>query len=131
VGVQQFEVFELALGLAEAVADDHEPAVGAGHPLQATGDLGEVGVGDVVHDHADRAAVRARQHLGVRVRHVLQFGDRREHAFAQGVGDRFAAAVDDPGCGRGGDAGSARDVRQGGHAPQDTGAGLVRRTTRL
>jgi hypothetical protein len=57
VGAQQLDVLQLAVGVAVAVADDDQPAVLGGHPLQAPGYLGEVRVGHVVHDDADRRAV--------------------------------------------------------------------------
>ncbi len=53
-----------------------------------------------------------RASLGVRVGHVPQLVDGREHPLAQRLGDRLGAAVDDARRGRGGDAGPPGDVGQ-------------------
>ena len=96
VGVQEVDVFQLAGGLAERVADDDQAPAGRGDLLQTAGDLGEVRVGDVVDQDADGVAVVAGQHLGVRVRHVAQFGHRRQDPGSELLGHRLRAAIDDP-----------------------------------
>jgi hypothetical protein len=115
LGPQEVDVGQLPVGVAVAVADDAEPAVLGGHSLQASGDLREVRVGHVMHDHADRDPVRAGQPLGMRVRHVMQLLDRAYHAVAQVVGDRLGAAVDHAGRGGRGHSRPPRDVGQRRH----------------
>ena len=95
LGPKQLNVFQLPLGVAVAVADDDQAAVFGGDALQATRDLGEVGVGDVVDDDADGAALRAGQRLRVGIRHVLQFFNGGKHSGPQRLGDGLGAAVDD------------------------------------
>jgi hypothetical protein len=116
VGVQHLDVLPLAGGVAVAVADHQQPPVLDRDPLQAPGDLREVRVGDVVHDHADRAALRPGQRLGMGVGDVPEIIDGPQDARPQVLGDGLGAAVDDPRRGRGRNPGPLCHVRQG-HRP--------------
>ena len=112
---EQLDVLQFAVRVAVAVADDDQPAMRGRDPLQSPGDLGEVRVGHVVHDDADRAALRAGQVLRVRVRYILQLGDCAQYPGPQLLGHQLRAAVDDPRGGGRGDARQARDVGERGH----------------
>ena len=115
--LQQLDVLPLAHRVAVAVADDEQRAVLDGDPLQAAGDLGEVRVGDVVHDHADRAALRPGPATA-----AWALGTYRSSSTACStrwrsvVVDGFGAAVDDARRGGRRHAGPAGDVGEGDRA---------------
>src|SRR5262245_28822059 len=117
LGPEQFDVLQLAVRVTVAVADDQQPTVLDRDALQTTGDLGEVRVGHVVHDHPDRDPVCPRQELGVRVRHVVQFLDRLEDPRSQLLGHPAFAAADHPGHRRGRHTGSPRHIGERRHDP--------------
>jgi hypothetical protein len=55
VGDEGAELADLPVGVTPGVADLHGEALAGSHTEDATGDLGEVGVADLVDDQADGA----------------------------------------------------------------------------
>ena len=112
---QRAHVLDLGLRPVVGVADHHEVAHPAGHVLDAAGDLGEVGVDDVVDDHADDPAGARDERLGERAGRVAEVGRGSQHAGARRLRHRMRRPVEDARRRGHRGAGAPADVRERRH----------------
>ncbi|MDR6353863.1 hypothetical protein Q3H58_000534 [Pseudomonas psychrotolerans] len=108
------QIAQLLLGIVVGVAEDDAIALAFAVILDATGQLGEVGVDRIGYQYAEGTGGLAAQGAGHAAGHIAQFGDGgldllpRPRAYRAGVVHHVGH--------RGvGDAGAGRDVLDGGH----------------
>jgi hypothetical protein len=112
LGAHERDVLPLGRLVGRGTGQADQELVRAGHVNEAGRDRGEVGIGDIVHDHADQAAAAGRDRPGLQVGGVAELGDGLVYSQRQLRPDPARPLVHHPRCG--GD----RDARTVGHVLQ-------------
>jgi hypothetical protein len=94
LGMQQPHILDLAMWVAIAITDCDKPPGAGCDALDAAHNLREIGVADIVHNHADKQRICPDKGLRMGVWDIAKLSGCLKHPLAQVGGDAPRAAVE-------------------------------------